>query len=286
MEERRRLRNSWCLADRCGLVARISDFVFRNGGNFLHFDQHTDIQAGVFLARAEWELNGFQIPRERIAECFQGIAFECGMQFELIFSDQVPRIAILVSKLPRCLQDLLLRHQAGEFKAEIALIISNHPDAASIADSFAIPFRHFPITAENKLQQEIDEIQTIKAAGVQLVVLARYMQVLSEQFVTTFPNRIINIHHSFLPAFVGAQPYHQAFARGVKLIGATGHYVNSELDNGPIIEQKVIRVSHRDSVEDLIRRGRDLEKVVLARAVRLHLMHKVLTYGNKTVIFD
>ena len=211
--------------------------MFRNGGNFLHFDQHTDIQAGVFLARAEWELNGFQIPRERIAECFQGIAFECGMQFELIFSDQVPRIAILFSKLPRCLQDLLLRHQAGEFKAEIALIISNHPDAASIADSFAIPFRHFPITTENKLQQEIDEIQTIKAAGVQLVVLARYMQVLSEQFVATFPNRIINIHHSFLPAFVGAQPYHQAFARGVKLIGATGHYVNSELDNGPIVEQ-------------------------------------------------
>ena len=208
------------------------------------------------------------------------------MQFDLIFSDQVPRIAILVSRLPHCLQDLLLRHQAGEFNAEIALIISNHPDAASIADSFAIPFRHFPITANNKLQQEAEEIQTIKAAGVQLVVLARYMQVLSEQFVAAFPNRIINIHHSFLPAFVGAQPYQQAFARGVKLIGATGHYVNSELDNGPIIEQEVIRVSHRDSVEDLIRRGRDLEKVLLARAVRLHLMHKVLMYGNKTVIFD
>ena len=209
--------------DRRGLVARISDFVFRNGGTFLHFDQHTDVQAGVFLARAEWELNGFQIPRERIAECFQGIALECGMQFELIFSDQVPRIAILVSKLPHCLQDLLLRHQAGEFKSRDC---SGHqyPDAASIADSFAIPFRHFPITAENKLQQEIDEIQTIKAAGVQLVVLACYMQVLSEQLVTRFPNRSINIHHSFLPAFVGAQPYHQAFARGVKLIGATGHY--------------------------------------------------------------
>ena len=272
--------------DRRGLVARISDFVFRNGGNFLHFDQHTDVQAGVFLARAEWELDGFQIPRERIAECFQGIALECGMQFELIFSDQVPKIAILVSKLPHCLQDLLLRHQAGEFKAEIALVISNHTDAATIAAAFGITFKHFPITAENKHQQEIDEIQTIKGAGVQLVVLARYMQVLSEQFVAAFPNRIINIHHSFLPAFMGARAYHQAFARGVKLIGATGHYVNSELDNGPIIEQEIIRVSHRDSVEDLVRKGRDLEKVVLARAVRLHLMHKVLTYGNKTVIFD
>ena len=165
------------------------------------------------------------------------------------------------------------------------MIISNHPDAAAIADAFGIPFRHFPITAENRLQQEIDEIQTIKAAGVQLVVLARYMQILSDQFVAAFPNRIINIHHSFLPAFIGAQPYHQAFARGVKLIGATG-YVNSELDNGPIIEQEIIRISHRDSVEDLIRKGRDLEKVVLARAVRLHLMHKILTYGNRTVIFD
>jgi formyltetrahydrofolate deformylase len=272
--------------DRRGLVARISDFVFRNGGNFLHFDQHTDVQAGVFLARGEWELDGFQIPRERIAKCFQGIALECGMQFELTFSDEVPKIAIFVSKLPHCLQDLLLRHKAGEFKAEVSLIISNHSDAAAVADAFGIPFRHFPITVENKLQQEIDEIQTLKAAGVELVVLARYMQVLSDQFVAAFPNRIINIHHSFLPAFVGAQPYHQAFARGVKLIGATGHYVNSELDNGPIIEQEIIRVSHRDSVEDLVRKGRDLEKVVLARAVRLHLMHKVLTYGNKTVIFD
>ena len=272
--------------DQHGLVARISDFVFRNGGNFLHFDQHTDIHAGVFLARAEWELDGFQIPRERISECFQGIALECGMHFELIFSDQVPKIAILVSKLPHCLQDLLLRHQIGEFRAEIALVISNHREAEGIASAFGIPFKHVPITAENKLQQEADEIQMIKDAGVELVVLARYMQVLSERFVAAFPNRIINIHHSFLPAFIGAQPYHQAFARGVKLIGATGHYVNSELDNGPIIEQEIIRVSHRDSLEDLIRKGRDLEKVVLARAVRLHLMHKVLTYGNKTVIFD
>jgi formyltetrahydrofolate deformylase len=272
--------------DRRGLVARISDFVFRNGGNFLHFDQHTDVQAGVFLARAEWELDGFQIPRERIGSCFQGIALECGMQFQLIFSDHMPRIAILVSKLTHCLQDLLLRHQAGELKAEIALIISNHENAREVAKLFGVPFRHFPVNPENKLQQETAEINEIKSAGIELIVLARYMQILSEQFVAEFPTRIINIHHSFLPAFIGSQPYHQAFARGVKLIGATSHYVTSELDDGPIIEQEITRVSHRDSLEDLIRKGRDLEKVVLARAVRLHLMHKILTYGNRTVIFD
>ena len=272
--------------DRRGLVARISDFVFRNGGNILHFDQHTDSQAGVFLARLEWELEGFQIPRGKIAECFQGIALECGMHFELIFSDHVPKVVILASKLTHCLQDLLLRQQAGELDAEVALIISNHEETGRIAKLFGIPFRHFPITPSNKAAQEAAEIHQIRSLGAELVVLARYMQVLSDEFVAAFPNRIINIHHSFLPAFIGAQPYHQAFARGVKLIGATGHYVTSQLDDGPIIDQEIIRVSHRDSLEDLIRKGRDLEKVVLARAVRLHLMHRILTYGNKTVIFD
>lgn len=272
--------------DRRGLVARISDFIFRNGGNILHFDQHTDLEAGVFLARLEWELEGFQIPRDKIADCFRGIALECGMQFELIFSDQVPKMAILASKWPHCLQDLLLRHQAGELQAEIALIISNHAETGPIAQAFGIPFQHFPISAGNKAAQETAEIAQIRSAGVELVVLARYMQILSDAFVAAFPNRIINIHHSFLPAFIGAQPYHQAFARGVKLIGATAHYVTSALDDGPIIEQEIIRVSHRDSVEDLMRRGRDLEKLVLARAVRLHLTHRILTYGNKTVIFD
>jgi len=267
-------------------VARISDFVFRNGGNIVHFDQHTDLQVGVFLARVEWELDGFQIPRDRIAECFHGIALECGMHFDLIFSDHVPKVAIMASRLLHCLQDLLLRRQAGELKADVALIISNHEEAGEVARNFGIPFRHFPITPKNRATQEAAEIEEIKSAGIELVVLARYMQILSEPFVETFPNRMINIHHSFLPAFVGAQPYHQAFARGVKLIGATSHYVTSELDNGPIIDQEIIRVSHRDSVDDIIRKGRDLEKVVLARAVRLHLMHKVLTYGNKTVIFD
>jgi formyltetrahydrofolate deformylase len=272
--------------DRRGLVARVSDFIFRNGGNIVHFDQHTDLQDGVFLARMEWELDGFQIPRDKIAECFRGIALECGMRFDLIFSDHVPRVAIMASRLLHCLQDLLLRRQAGELKADVALIISNHEEAGEVARNFGIPFKHFPITPENRAAQEAAEIEEIKSAGIELVVLARYMQILSDHFVETFPNRMINIHHSFLPAFVGAQPYHQAFARGVKLIGATSHYVTSELDNGPIIDQEIIRVSHRDSVDDLIRKGRDLEKVVLARAVRLHLMHKVLTYGNKTVIFD
>ena len=272
--------------DRRGLVARVSDFIFRNGGNIVHFDQHTDLQDGVFLARMEWELDGFQIPHDKIAECFRGIALECGMRFDLIFSDHVPRVAIMASRLLHCLQDLLLRRQAGELKADVALIISNHEEAGEVARNFGIPFKHFPITPENRAAQEAAEIEEIKSAGIELVVLARYMQILSDHFVETFPNRMINIHHSFLPAFVGAQPYHQAFARGVKLIGATSHYVTSELDNGPIIDQEIIRVSHRDSVDDLIRKGRDLEKVVLARAVRLHLMHKVLTYGNKTVIFD
>jgi formyltetrahydrofolate deformylase len=188
--------------------------------------------------------------------------------------------------MPHCLVDLVLRQQAGELKAEIALIIGNHEETGEIARSFGIPFRHVPITAENKSEQESAEINAIQSAGVELIVLARYMQVLSDRFVSTFPNRIINIHHSFLPAFIGAQPYHQAYARGVKLIGATSHYVTTELDNGPIIDQEIIRISHRDSLEDLIRKGRDLEKVVLARAVRLHLMHKILTYGNKTVVFD
>jgi formyltetrahydrofolate deformylase len=275
-----------CCPDRKGLVARISDFIFRHGGNILHADQHTDLEAGIFLTRIEWELDGFQISPEQICPRFQPIAADFQMQYEIFFSDQIPKVAIFVSRLPHCLQDLLLRRQAGDFRAEIALIISNHPEAAEISQSFGIRFRHFPITPENKSEQERSEIQELRSSGIELIVLARYMQVLSDPFVAEFPNRIINIHHSFLPAFVGAQPYHQAYRRGVKLIGATSHYVTSELDNGPIIEQEVIRISHRDSVEDLVRKGRDLEKLVLARAVRLHLMHRILTYHNKTVIFD
>jgi formyltetrahydrofolate deformylase len=272
--------------DRKGLVARISDFIYRNGGNILDFDHHTDLEAGVFLARIEWELKDFQIPAPQIAAAFSNLASECQIRYQVFLSDHVPKIAIFASKLPHCLVDLLLRHQAGDFKAEITLILSNHEDVSEIARSFGLPFKHFPIWPENKGRQEQAQIQEMIQRKVELIVLARYMQILSERFVSTFPNRIINIHHSFLPAFIGAAPYHQAFARGVKLIGATGHYVTTALDDGPIIEQETTRVSHRDSLEDMIRKGRDLEKSVLARSVRLHLLRKVLTYGNKTVVFD
>lgn len=272
--------------DQMGLVASISNFIFRNGGNILEAVQHTDLEAGIFLARMEWALEGFEIPRDQIAERFRPVAEQFQMQFEVHFSDYLPKIAFFASKMPHCLLDLLQRHEAGEFQAEIAMVISNHPDAGAIAKAHGIPFFHFPITRENKEEQEAREIDALRSRGVELVVLTRYMQILSASFVAAFPNRIINIHHSFLPAFVGAQPYRQAFLRGVKLIGATGHYVTMDLDEGPIIEQEVIRVTHRDSVEDMIRKGRDLERVVLARAVRLHLSRRVLTYGNKTVVFD
>ncbi len=273
-------------SDRKGLVAKISDFIFRHGGNILDADQHTDLEAGIFLARMEWDLNGLQIPRGEIAERFRPLAEECGMRFEVHFSENLPKVAVLASKMLHCLQDLLLRQRAGEFQAEIAMVVSNHPDAGEIARESGIPFFHFPVTAQNKKEQEAKQISLIRSEGIDLIVLARYMQILSADFVAAFPNRIINIHHSFLPAFVGAQPYRQAFLRGVKLIGATGHYVTMDLDEGPIIEQEVARVSHRDSVEDMVRKGRDLERVVLARAVRLYLTHRVLTYGNKTVVFE
>jgi len=272
--------------DQKGLVSGISSFIFRHGGNILLSDQYTDLEAGVFLARFEWRCEGFQIPRDQISQHFQPLAQEFGMQFEVHFSDNVPKVALFASRLHHCLEDLLQRQQAGEFKAEIALVISNHPDAGVIANRYDAPFMHFPITAEAKLQQETAELRELRSRGVELIVLARYMQVLTSGFIAAYPNRIINIHHSFLPAFVGAKPYHQAFERGVKLIGATGHYVTMNLDEGPIIEQEVIRVSHRDSLEDLVRKGRDLERTVLGRAVRLHLGYRVLTYGNKTVVFD
>jgi formyltetrahydrofolate deformylase len=272
--------------DQKGLVAKISDFIFRHGGNLLDADQHTDVEVGVFLARMEWDLAEFNIPRHEIAGQFKPLAEAHQMQFQLFFNDDLPKMAILVSKMPHCLWDLILRRQAGEFRAEIALVASNHSDAGIIARQFEIPFLHFPITPENKRAQEDAIIQELRRREIDLVVLARYMQILSPAFVDAFPQRIINIHHSFLPAFIGAQPYHQAYTRGVKIIGASSHYVTAELDNGPIIEQEIVRVTHRDSIDDLIRKGRDLEKMVLGRAVRLHLKHQVLTYHNKTVVFD
>ena len=272
--------------DQKGLVAGISNFIFRNGGNILQSDQYTDVEAGIFLARFEFRLEGFQIPADQIVEKFRPLAQQFDMEFEVHFSGHKPKVALFASRLPHCLEDLLQRQQLGEFNAEIAVVISNHPDAGEIAKRYQVPFLHFPITPATKQGQEAEELRELRSRGVELIVLARYMQVLSEDFISNYPNRIINIHHSFLPAFVGAKPYHQAFLRGVKLIGATGHYVTMNLDEGPIIEQEVARVSHRDSIDDMIRKGRDLERTVLGRAVRLHLCHRVLTYGNKTVVFD
>lgn len=272
--------------DQKGLVAGISNFIFRNGGNILQSDQYTDVEAGIFLARFEFHLTDFQISRNQIGERFRPLAQQFGMTFELHFSDHKPKVALFASRLPHCLEDLLERQQLGEFNAEIAVVVSNHADAGQIASRYGVPFLHFPITPESKKEQEAQELRELRSREIELIVLARYMQVLSEDFISNYPNRIVNIHHSFLPAFVGAKPYHQAFLRGVKLIGATGHYVTMNLDEGPIIEQEVARVSHRDSIEDMIRKGRDLERTVLGRAVRLHLCHRVLTYGNKTVVFD
>jgi formyltetrahydrofolate deformylase len=272
--------------DQKGLVASVSDFLYRNNGNIIHADQHTDQEEGVFLQRVEWELAEFAIPREGIAEAFRPIAERFGMTWSLRFSDYVPRMAIFVSRLAHCMYDLLARWRMGELRAEIPVVIANHPDLRAVAEGFGIPYYHFPMTPESKAAQEERILALLEEERIDLVVLARYMQVLGPEFVGRYRNRIINIHHSFLPAFAGARPYHQAHERGVKVIGATAHYVTLELDQGPIIEQDVVRVSHRDSVADLIRKGRDLEKVVLARAVDLHLRNRVIVYGNKTVVFD
>ena len=260
--------------DQKGLVASVSDFLYRNDGNIIHADQHTDSEEGLFLQRVEWELAGFHVPREEIAEAFRPIAERFGMTWSLHFSDHVPRIAVFVSQQAHCMYDLLARQRMGEFRAELPLVISNHPDLRSVAASFGAHYHHFPITPDTKADQEKAIIETLEMQRIDLIVLARY------------PTRIINIHHSFLPAFAGARPYHQAYERGVKVIGATAHYVTAKLDQGPIIDQDVVRASHRDSVADLVRKGKDLEKVVLARAVDLHLRNRVVVYGNKTVVFD
>ena len=272
--------------DQKGLVATVSDFLYRHDGNIIHADQHTDTEEGIFLQRVEWELDGFAVPREEIAAAFQPIADRFGMTWSLHFSDYVPRVAVFVSKLPHCLYDLLARWRMGELHAEISLVVSNHPDHQAIADDFGVAYHCIAMTPETKAEQEPRIVQILRDKRIDLIVLARYMQVLSEDFVRRYQTRMINIHHSFLPAFAGGRPYHQAHERGVKIIGATAHYVTPELDQGPIIEQDVARVSHRDSVADLIRKGRDLEKVVLARAVDLHLRNRIVVYGNKTVVFD
>ena len=272
--------------DQRGLVARITDFVFRHNGNILHSDEHIDEVAGLFLMRVEWVLEGFALSRQEIRAAFEPLARELRLAWELRFSDDLPKTAIMVSKFDHCLYDILYRHRTGELRADIRVIISNHPDLRPLAEHAGIDFRVFPVKPETKAAQEEAVLQELGARGIEFIILARYMQILTDNFVRQRPNRIINIHHSFLPAFIGAQPYHQAHRRGVKIIGATSHYASTELDAGPIIEQDVARVSHRDSVEDLIMKGRDIERVVLARAVRLHLENRVLVYGNKTVVFD
>ena len=271
--------------DRKGEVATIADFVYRHNGNILHADEHADEESGLFLMRVEFDPKDFNIDLADFGKHFSPVAEAFGMKWRLAQSSVRQRMIILVSKYDHCLVDLLYRHKSGEFACDIPLIISNHADNQAIADFYKIPYAIVPVTKDNKNEAEGQIRALIDEQKPDFMVLARYMQILSNEFVNRYPQRIINIHHSFLPAFVGARPYHQAFERGVKLIGATSHYVTEVLDDGPIIEQDVVRVSHRDTVEDLIRKGRDLEKVVLSRAVRWHVENRVLLYGNKTVVF-
>ena len=273
--------------DQPGILAEVTNFITVNKGNIVYLDQHVDHVENIFFMRIEWELNGFSIPREKIDDFFSTLyAQKYHMDFQLYFSDQKPRMAIFVSKMSHCLYDLLARYTAGEWDVEIPLIISNHPDMEIVAKRFDIPYYVFPITKDNKAEQEQKEMELLKTHKVNFIVLARYMQVISENMIRCYPQRIINIHHSFLPAFVGAKPYHAAFERGVKIIGATGHYVTTELDAGPIIEQDVVRVTHKDTISDLVNKGKDLEKIVLSHSVQKHIEHKILTYKNKTVIFN
>ena len=273
--------------DKPGILAEVTDFITVNKGNIIYLDQYVDHVENIFFMRIEWELKDFLVPQEKIEDYFRtlyGQKYE--MDFRLYFSDVKPRMAIFVSKLSHCLFDMLARYTAGEWNVEIPLIISNHPDLQHVAERFGIPFYLFPITKETKEEQERKEMELLAKHKITFIVLARYMQVISEQMINAYPNKIINIHHSFLPAFVGAKPYHAAFQRGVKIIGATSHYVTTELDAGPIIEQDVVRITHKDSIEDLVNKGKDLEKIVLSRAVQKHIQRKVLAYKNKTVIFS
>ena len=273
--------------DKPGILAEVTDFITANKGNIIYLDQYVDHVENIFFMRIEWELKDFLVPQEKIEDYFATLyAQKYEMNFRLYFSDTKPRMAIFVSKMSHCLFDLLARYTAGEWNVEIPLIISNHPDLQHVAERFGIPFHLFPITKETKEEQEKKEMELLAKHKITFIVLARYMQVISEQMINAYPNRIINIHHSFLPAFVGAKPYHAAFERGVKIIGATSHYVTTELDAGPIIEQDVVRITHKDTVQDLVNKGKDLEKIVLSRAVQKHIERKVLAYKNKTVIFN
>jgi formyltetrahydrofolate deformylase len=270
--------------DRKGLVARVSGLLYRHGANITHADQHQDREAGLFFMRVEWTLEDFDVEAFRTA--FEPLASSLDMDWRLEVSTTLTRVAIFVSQHLHCLADLLSRYQAGELTCSIPLIVSNHADAGPLADFYKIPFHHLPVKDLGKEEAERRQLALLAEKEIDLVVLARYMQILSPEFVARHPYRIINVHHSFLPAFIGAKPYHQAFRRGVKLIGSTSHYVTEILDDGPIIEQDVTRISHRDQQEDLVEKGRDLERIVLSRAVKWHLEHRILRYGSKTVVFD
>jgi formyltetrahydrofolate deformylase len=272
--------------DRKGIVAAVGEFLYRHNANILHADQHQDAQRGLFLMRVEWDLAGFDLGLDDCARQFAPLAERFQMRWRIERSDRPHRLALFVSKYDHCLVDLLYRQHSGELACDIPLIISNHPDAQTWAAFYRVPFFHVAVESGDKVGAEGQQRALLEEHRVDLIVLARYMQVLSADFVARWPQRILNVHHSFLPSFSGARPYHRAFERGVKLIGATSHYVTADLDAGPIIEQDVVRVSHRDGLEDLIQKGRDLEKVVLARAVRWHLDHRVLVYDGKTVVFD
>jgi formyltetrahydrofolate deformylase len=271
--------------DRPGLVAAVANFIYRNGGDVTAADQHTDEEEGMFFQRVEFRLDGFRLARPQLKDALAELARPLSMRWSVRYSDDDRRVAVLVSRQTHCLVDLLGRWHANELPGRPVLIASNHPDHAELVSRFGLPYHHLPVTPETRQAQEARLLEVLDGAGVELVVLARYMQILSPVVVDTYPSRIINIHHSFLPAFSGGQPYHQAHARGVKLIGATAHYATADLDQGPIIEQDTARVSHRDGVADLARTGRDLETVVLARAVRLHLTDRVLVHGRKTIVF-
>ena len=272
--------------DRKGLVAAIAEFLYSHGANILHADQHQDNELGLFFMRVEWEMADFDLPQGRFEAEFEPLAARFHMNWKVRYSAHLPRVAVFVSRERHCLLDLLHRWQIGELRCEIPLIVGNHEDARPLAEFYGVPFHRIPVTPEAREEAERRQLELLRANGVELVVLARYMQILSPQFVACYPNGVINVHHSFLPAFSGARPYHAAYQRGVKLIGATSHYVTAELDCGPIIEQDVARISHRYELADLKEKGRDLERVVLSRAVRWSLENRILVYGNKTVVFD
>lgn len=273
--------------DRQGIISSVTDFIHKHEGNIIYIEQHVDTEEKVFFMRVQWELEGFIISPDKIDTVFkESLAKKFNMTYCLYFSDERLRMAIFVSKLPHCLYDILSRCESNEWPVDIPVIISNHEILKPVAEKFNIEFHHFPINPENKKEQEIKEIELLKDNNIDFIILARYMQILTDNFIHAYPEKIINIHHSFLPAFPGSKPYHSAHKRGVKIIGATSHYVTADLDEGPIIEQDVVRITHNDSTRDLIRKGRDLEKIVLSRAVLYHFQRKILVYKNRTIVFN